>query len=201
MDTFNKLIKIDDNKILQYDIFKDYIPLYIITSSNSEFSSIKFVKSGDYCFNSSISCSFDEYIKSRKQVHTFDKNHPLFIPLLHLLDGEEELIIDDDDTYELNEKYVKIYRNDKNINIDFINNLIKDDSIEKFNIFIKNIGFDLRSKIDCQNKDTKERLSLFFKEVYLRINEEYHQITLEEYLIDKGLLTKSESKKYVKKIV
>ena len=53
--------------------------------------------------------------------------------------------------------------------------------MDKFHVFIKNIGPDPRSKIDLNYKDTKKRLSIFFNEVIDILTEEYHQITLEEY--------------------
>jgi len=103
---------------------------------------------------------------------TFDKRHPLYIPLIHLLNGDDELIIDDDDTHELNENYMRIYRDNENINIDFIYCGEDELAFNKFTVFVKNIGYDLRSKIDCQKKDTKDRLHYFFGEVYEKFMEE-----------------------------
>ena len=137
----------------------------------------------------------------KKESYVFENSNPLYIPLFHLLKGEEELIIDDDETDEINKKYMRIYlAEDSSIKIDFINDLEKDDLLDKFSVFVKNIGSDYRSKVDYCNMDTKERLFFFFEEVYDLFEEEYHQVTIEENLADNGLLTKEESKKYVKEL-
>ena len=41
----------------------------------------------------------------------------------------------------------------------------------------------VRSKIDRDQKDTKERLFAFFSESYNAIVSDYHQISFEEYFI------------------
>ena len=94
---------------------------------------------------------------------------------------------------------MRIYKKDSNIAIDFIYNLDDLHDNRKFYIFIKNISSDGRSKITCLGKDTKERLCFFFKEVYERFEEEYHQTTIDEYLENNNKLSLDESKKYVKK--
>ena len=57
-------------------------------------------------------------------------------------------------------------------------------------IFIKNVGFDLRSKIDCFKLDTKERLYKFFEDARTTLLEDYHQITIDEYLLTRRKDTK-----------
>lgn len=204
MNEFSKKIRVSDHNDLRYNINSGYTQIHTITAidTKDKLNIVKFSRWDDYNFSSyyDYDISYEEEKKINKQSHTFEKNHPLYIPLLHLLNGVEELIIDDDETQENNKKYMRIYTDQDNINIDFINNLEKELELEKFCVFIKNIGFDLRSKIDCLGIDTKERLYFFFQEVYERIIEENHQITIEEYLLDKNLLTKDESKKYVKKL-
>lgn len=52
--------------------------------------------------------------------------------------------------------------------------------MDKFRIFIKNIGPDARSKIN--NYSDKIRIIELFRNLEETILEKYHQITLEEYL-------------------
>lgn len=202
MKEFSKKIKINDYENIQYDIGSAVEPVHIITFSDTKDGNhtINFIKRYDYCFISKTNQSFDEYKKSRIESYTFDKNQPLYLPLLHLLNGDDDLIIDDDETLEFYKKYLRIYINNDNINVDFINNLEKDPSHKKFNVYIRGTGYDIRSKVNYTKNYIKERLHLFFKEVYERINEENHQITIEEYLIDNNLLTRDEAKKYTKKL-
>ena len=146
---------------------------------------------------------------------TFDKNHPLYIPLLNLLNGDEELIIDDDFTRENNKKYMQIVNNkDGSIDLYFFNKLDKCSVMDQFSVSVKNIMFDLRSKIDEQGKDTKKRLFKFFidasaaldnkkvesgadvdEEVTDGMNsDDYHQITIDEYCSE-NLDTETQSTK------
>ncbi len=113
---------------------------------------------------------------------TIDKDNVLYMPLFHLLNYDKELIIDDDDTKDNYAKYVVIKNVKGDIVVNFIN-VIDEYDFNKFNIFIKNIGFDLRSKIDCDSKDTKDRLNNLFNELMCLKNEANHQVTIEEYLI------------------
>ena len=201
MEEFNREIKIDNNNIIRYEIIPGYVPLHKITYANLEdgIKTINFSRWDDYSFVSYQAKDFKDYDKTNSEKHVINKKNPLYIPLLHLLNGEDELIIDDDDTSEMNKKYMKVYIEEDNIAVEFINELGNNFDIEKFNIFIKNIYFDLRSKIDSLKKDTKERLYFFFDEVFELFREENHQISMEEYLLDNNLLTKEESKKFVKK--
>ena len=203
MNELEKRIKINENRILIYQISKGYAkPTYTITDG--------FLENGDIQKTYSLS-QWDDYGLNawiidnngvNKVSFEFNLEHPLYIPLLHLLNYDDELIIDDDDTVENNIKYINIYKKNNLIFIDFIDNINYNGQInltEKFNIFIKNIGFDGRSKIDQLHLDTKKRLYIFFNEIYDRLIKIYNQISIEEYLINNKLLTKEESKKYIKK--
>jgi hypothetical protein len=201
MEELNKEIKISDKKIIRYEIRSGYVPIQTVTYANLEngIKTISFSRWDDYCFRSYHEMDFKDYDNSKREEHVFEKDNPLYIPLLHLLDGEDELIIDDDETSEMNKKYMRICKEEEKIIVVFINELGKDTDLEKFNIFIKNIDFDLRSKIDCLRKDTKDRLYFFFQEVHEKMIEDDHQISMDEYLLNNNLLTNEESKKYVKK--
>lgn len=111
----------------------------------------------------------------------FDKCDPLYIHLERLLDQDDELIIDDDDTYEDMKKIMRIYKTQNNITISFENKLDRLDIIGKFHIFIKNIVTDYRSKIDCNGQNTKIRLIKFFR----GIQNEFFSENLEDVPYDK----------------
>ena len=186
MEEFEKRIQIADNRILIYSVTKGYAkPTFTIREGIAENGVLKTYSLSqwdDYGLNGWI--ENDEDIS--KISFEFDNLHPLYIPLFHLLNYDEELIIDDDDTRDDNQKYMSIYKNDNKIIIDFVDNLEQNNHInctEKFHVFIKNILRDGRSKIDQQEKDTKKRLFIFFNEVNKVIMNEYHQISIEEYLI------------------
>ena len=185
MEDLKKRIQIDDNRILIYKISEGYAkPTYTITEG--------FLENGELIKTYSLS-QWDDYGLNgwinnddgiNKISFEFNMNHPLYFPLFHLLNYDDELLIDDDDTLEDNKKYMLVHREKDKIFMEFIDEL--EDNIyasERFYVFIKNIGLDGRSKIDQQYKDTKIRLSLFFNEVYDELVNDYHQISFEEHFI------------------
>ncbi len=186
MEEIEKIIKLDNRKII-YSVTEGYVPFIAIREG--------FLNGNDLEKNYSL-CRWDDYgfeayIKDKmdhdKVSFSFDINHPLYIPFLHLLGKDEELLIDDDLTIGSYNKYMAIYKKDNDIVLDFISKPEEKDCFEKFHIFIKNIGPDGRSKIDSLNLDTKIRLHRFFKEAEEVLLEEYHQITIEEWILKKDL--------------
>ena len=194
---FDKEIKINENRTLRFSM-SDNRP-YIHTIEEGFIENNRFMKRyrlarwDDYGFSS---CSADE--EKEEELYEFDINHPLYIPLLHLINYDEELVIDDDQAYDDYKKYISIFKKEDKIYLRFID-LYEDYGFDKFSVFIKNTGFDLRSKIDSEGKDTKERLYYFFKEVREWFTEDYHQITLEEYNLENYPDNIEELKKYVKR--
>ena len=152
----------------------------------------------DYNFNSYV----DSYDTSSIVSYEFDKNHPLFLALFHLLNYDEELLIDDDGTIEEEKKYLLIKKIKDKIYILFVNKLENNEFLsKKFNVFVKNILYDGRSKVDIKSKDTKIRLNNFFNEVYEDLINEYHQISIEEYLLNNSDKKEYQQiKKYFQKI-
>ena len=185
MEQIEKRIQIDDNRVLIFNVTEGYAkPTYTIMEG--------FLENGDLVKTYSLS-QWDDYglngwinndEDTNKVSFAFDINHPLFLPLFHLLDYDEELIIDDDDSKEDNKKYLLVRRKEDKIYLDFIDEL-EDDFYtgERFHVFIKNILFDGRSKIDQAQKDTKERLLTFFNEASHEILDDFHQISIEEYFL------------------
>lgn len=176
-----KEININDNRILRHTLIEDnYLGTYVISEgflNNKKFlKSYTLSMSDDYLF----SAFTDEDIYTIDKISfEFNDNHPLYIPLLHLLNNDDELIIDDDATRELNKNYIRVHKDDNTIYFDFISEIDEDD-MNRFNIHIKNIVKDLRSKIDNFNLDTKDRLNTFFKEAYNVFYNPYHQTTIED---------------------
>ena len=202
MADFEKRIELSENRILIYRMSEGYAkPTFTITEGFLENGNLIKTYSlsqwDDYGLNSWI----DDDEDVTKISFEFDMNHPLYFPLFHLLNYDDQLIIDDDGTMEENKKYMLVRREEEKIYIDFID-LVEDDiyASERFNVFIKNIGLDGRSKIDQNYKDTKERLLIFFNEVYDIIMNDYHQTTIEEYIIKNSKDTETEKiKQFYKK--
>ena len=188
MKELEKRIKINDNRVLLYLISPGFAKrTFTITEG--------FILNGEILKTYSLS-QWDDYGLSgfinnkdeNKISFEFPRNHPLYLPLFHLLNYEKKLIIDSDDTSEDNIKYLSIYLKNGAIFMDFIDNSDYSNVTnypEKFYVFIKNICQDGRSKIDQLQKDTKKRLFVFFNEVHEILTNDNYQISMEEYLLDK----------------
>ena len=186
MEDFEKRIQINDNRILIYNISKGYVkPTYTIMEG--------FIENGELVKTYSLS-QWDDYGLNgwiiddkcvKKISFEFDMNHPLYFPLFHLLNYDDELLIDDDDTLEDNKRYMLIYRKVDKIYMDFIDELEDNKYMTgRFNVFIKNILNDVRSKIDHNYKDTKKRLIMFFREANNILINGYHQGSIEDVLLE-----------------
>ena len=202
MDCYEK--KIGNNSIIRYIFDGSHITIQeYILRNGKPIKNYSLSKYDDYGFNGHIfieSKDVNVLEKVNNLSFTVSVSHPLYIPLLNLLNGDDELIIDDDYTKDLNKKYMLIKRKKDKIYLSFVNNLEKDELLYKFFVFIKNIMFDSRSKIDYMNKDTKDRLYLFFKEIDDIFKNPYHQLTLLEYLVNNYKIDDLEIKKYKKDI-
>ena len=185
MNDLERKIKINDNRILIYTITPGYSkPTYTIMEGFIEDDNIIKTYSlsqwDDYGFNGWS--NNDE--NTDKLSFIFDISHPLYVPLFHLLNYDNELLIDDDSTKENKKNYILIHRKEDKIYLDFIDKReYRPHLTERLQVFVKNIVADGRSKIDQDYKDTKKRLMVFFNEVYKEIIDEYHQISIEEYLL------------------
>lgn len=121
-----------------------------------------------------------------------DINDPLYFCFKRFLNGDKRFIIDDDETSEIKEKYMVIEEIEDNIKIKFVNNLSGEYDFHRFYVFIKNIGPDPRSKID--DYKTKIRIIEFLRDCENTLLEEYHQITMDEYI------ETVKQKRFIKKI-
>lgn len=109
-----------------------------------------------------------------------EKDDLIYFALNRMLGVDDSLIIDDDGTSEELIKYVEFKKDKDKILIIFHD---EEDSkgtySERFNVFIKNVGPDPRSKIEDFN--IKYRLHKFFQEAQEILLNEYHQYSLDEY--------------------
>lgn len=120
----------------------------------------------DYEFEGHLEdATIGEIRKTSRAEFDFCEDDILYRHLEKLLGQDSTFIIDDDETYEQNKKTMQIHKRDKTITIVFENQLQDNEVEDKFKVFIKNILYDNRSKIDYHQYDTKARLEQFFKDV------------------------------------
>lgn len=181
MVNMNKIIILNDGSILKYFITEGYTRYIEITRSYMIDGMIK---------NLSFAIWDDMVLKgytndaiSNSLVFSFDIHDPFYYCFSKFLGTDKKFIIEDDDADIFHSKYLTIQKEDYHIQIIFQNDRFYEESEEyfsKFRFFIKNIGPDPRSKID--NYNNKIRIIQLFKNLEETILEEYHQITIDEYL-------------------
>ena len=115
MESHEKRIHINDNRVLIYNVSDGYVkPTYTVMEGileNGEvIKSYTLCQWDDYGFNG---WNIDEHVTNVS--FEFDKDHPLYMPLFHLLNYDAKLIINDDLTRENLVKYLSIYIKDNKI--------------------------------------------------------------------------------------
>lgn len=125
---------------------------------------------------------FDNNHMSRSNQIDFDISidDKFYFALNRLLGDDDSLLIDDDDTKEKFVNYMKISRENNKILISIHNEELNKPNFERFSVFVKNVGPDVRSKIDDFN--IKYRIYKFFMEAKEILLNECHQYTLDEYI-------------------
>ena len=186
MVVFDKIIKVNNGRIIKFNI---YMPeenqlepsVYSIEEyyiENDEISkSYRMCKNGGYHFSG----WFNDSLQAKEQIQSlsydFDSTHPLYIPLSHLLENDDTLVIDDEKTTELIKKYMMLCKTDDKISLFFINALKSDNVEKKFDILIKKTDYDHTSKTDSLDTDIKKRLDNFFIEVINTLVDENDHIS------------------------
>ena len=196
-----KMIKLSKNRIICFNIHENHANKYSIEEyflKGNIYKQYTLCKGQEdnYSFKGWINASIPEKEQTQQVLYDFDITHPFYIPLLKLLDGKDQLIIEDDETNGINNKYVFINRDENKVYLSFINNLEKDSIETKFQSTIKSSTSKDISKIDYYGDNARERLNKFYEELIDRI----YQISIEEYLLKTKGPDDEEVKKYIKSI-
>lgn len=198
MVTYQKTIKINDERLIKFYIHENYHTKYGIEEYFIEDDEIKKTYriniGDDYSFEGWVNENISKKEKRTKLSYNFDMYHPFYTPLNNLLGKKEELIIEDDETIGLNNKYMSVKREEDKIILSFINTLENDEITTKFRTYMKDAGTNDISKIKYYREDINDKLNNFFNEIINNI----YQITLEEYIINEKGPENQETKKYMK---
>lgn len=162
MNEILKKINIKDGKIVytQTTGYSTFVGIqYAVFNEKRNIEKIlKFNMWDDFSFSG---FPMDENYNEKTLEFQIDKDNLLFEPILKFLDDKKEFLLDDDESLT-NEKTMQIKLEEDIIKINFTNNKSKKecfyDNSGDFNVFIKNIMYDGRSKLDKDKNDTKQRL-------------------------------------------
>ncbi|MDD4283171.1 MAG: hypothetical protein PHS24_03600 [Bacilli bacterium] len=94
-----------------------------------------------------------------------DNNNLFYEPLQKFLGNNESITIEDDMTPRKHGKKV-IFERTENNNIKILFKYLEIETLNAYGINIKNILFDLRSKLDQDKTDIKDRLHGLFNDLY-----------------------------------
>lgn len=184
-----KVCRIIDKNIV-YDYFRDTNRTDLRISWLYDDGQIEkylcFHKSSDYSFWGG---QVDNYEKQQIEF-TLGPDNLICAPLKNFLNGKKQINIDDDDTCEYNKRFMEIKDESKQLVVNILDNREETDKLDiyKLNVFIKNVLYDGRSKIDRYGLDTKDRLAQLFYEInkefskQIKYNSNNYEYSLMKYL-------------------
>ena len=135
-------------------------------------------------------------LESRKSIdslsYDFDKGHPLYTPLLHMLQDDEKVVINDS-TQKKNTKNIEISKEEDKISIIFTNTINPENMTKKFYVSLDKGS----THSDKSSKNIKSRLNTFFKEAI----DAMYLISIENYVVNAKDKESEKSKQYTKTMV
>lgn len=195
----NKVVDIKNGKIIYQKIPNGYITFFKITyikcdEENNPEKRLQFSMWDDFQFEGAP--KEYELFELEKIDFDIEKENILYGPIKRFLGEDKEFVLDDDATWGINNKVMKISEKKDDIKIEFINNgkgQEEQETLDRYKIFIKNIIFDGRSKLDdTLDNPTKERLRNLFLDLRSTIagKEELEDIILKDkiYYLDENML-------------
>ncbi len=101
-----KTIELDDKNKVSIIEKQDFIRLAKTYFKNGDLEKdVAFAMCDDFNFSGWIDLDLYSFKNIDELNFHFDRMDPLFLPLSHLINENQELVIDDDATRELNKKY------------------------------------------------------------------------------------------------
>ena len=143
------------------------------------------VQDDKYYFSAELDFDLASEESSNRLIFDIDIEHPLFFPFLHLLNGEDELIIKDNSNDKNESKFLCIKNKNEKIILNFIDKIRSESLTKKFRIEFDSILDYFTGIESVKNNDTREKLKVFFDESCNILLDGYHQINFDEYTLSK----------------
>lgn len=190
----------DGRKIFLIESSDEAIPSKQITERFSSSDDLycahySLIQGSLFTFSAGLDVDLESEENNKKLVFEIEVDHPLYFPLLHLLNGEKEFVIEDCRKKNKDIKYISIKNEDDLITLNFIDKNKNESIQDRFTIVCENKLDCYKDKITFENNRKKIRLNHFFEEAANNLLEDYHQISFEEYDVKQRILKKEEKRK------
>jgi len=157
------MLRIFEGQIM-YLIDQGSFNVYFLTEDMENYiSTLSFYKSDDFAICGDT--SQDNPLQNGRLEILIDNNNLFYEPLQKFLGNDESITIEDDMTPRKLGKKV-IFERTKDNNIIIIFTYLELETLNAYGINIKNILFDLRSKLDQDGTDIKSRIHTLFRDLY-----------------------------------
>ena len=151
VDTKNTVVVYNNSKGYNNDIKR---VTFAITNEekNRVIKRINFNMSEGFSFDAFVGYKDYEDLKNIEQMDILiNEANPLYVPLSNLLKGDDYIIIDDDETKEIEQKTMTVARQGESIKVLFTNKVEHQhggNPLDKFEVCIRNTQYDGKSKLD-----------------------------------------------------
>lgn len=162
----------------------------IFTADGLECANYSFVQGDKVLISASLDIDLESEENKNKLTFEIDINHPLYFAFLHLLNGKDELTINDEKQENKDLKYLSIRNEEDLITLNFIDKIRNENLRDRFTIRYNNSRDYKGSMYVISRNDTKTRMNEFFEEATKLLFEDSHQISFEEYDIQQKIKEK-----------
>lgn len=164
----------------------------IFRADGIDCANYKFIQGERNVFSATLDIDLESEENKNILIFDININHPLYFAFLHLLNGQEELIIEDEDKKNKDLKYLSIKNEDDLITLNFVDKNKNERLNDRFIISYDNTNS--KSLYVLKKNDYKERVNMFFEEATALLLEDSHQINFEEYDIEQKILKKEKER-------
>ena len=190
-----KSVKVDCERVVKLidkkeDDFPNRKIIESFSSDGIEIAKYSMNQGDVFSFSASLDLDLEQETNKNNLLFKIEVDHPLYFAFIHLLNEENELLINDMRENDKNIKYLKITNEDDIVYLNFVDKLKKEKLDDKFSVIYENNLDFLKDRESAEENAKKNRLNKFFDEASVLLLEDCHQISFEEYAVKMKVLEK-----------
>ena len=190
-----KSVKVDCERVVKLidkkeDDFPNRKIIESFSSDGIEIAKYSMNQGDVFSFSASLDLDLEQETNKNNLLFKIEVDHPLYFAFIHLLNEENELVINDMRENDKNIKYLKITNEDDIVYLNFVDKLKKEKLDDKFSVIYENNLDFLKDRESAEENAKKNRLNKFFDEASVLLLEDCHQISFEEYAVKMKVLEK-----------